>query len=333
MDVVSIGRAFVDLVVSISVEDLNAEGFNVGDDVLLEGDRLQSLIHKFLPRGELLPGGPSANSMAMIAALGGEAAFIGKVAGDSLGEAFIKDFEKRGIDFQTDTTHEKGTACCMVFVTPDGERTLAYNPGIADQITGEDIEKNKTNLQSARILLASLTYRVNACSDIIQRARGHAGHAQIVTGLQSYTSGQTDLADKIMDVDIVIGNEAEFVNFCVDLKVDDLLELSQTYSGKIFACTLGPRGALIYSEGQQINVAAVPIEKVLDTTGAGDAWAAGFLYGRARDLSLEESGKIGAECAAHLLVVKGGRLPVRESLILNEPAKALLLKAQRQFPD
>jgi sugar/nucleoside kinase (ribokinase family) len=309
MDVTAICRAFIDLVTQVTEEDLKAAGLAKGCDEPTGEDRIRELFTAFLPRGKLLPGGPAANSMAGVAALGGHAAFIGKVASDTAGRAFAEDFRKRGVAFNASAAPGGATALCLVFVTPDGQRSMVYNPGVADLVTSADIERNRDTLQKTRILYLylGLTDRVSACDEAIALARRYASGAKIATSLQSYAGGTPDLARRILRADVIAGNEDEFPGFLKDLGFSSVAEAAKAYPEKIFARTLGAQGARVQQGGQEVAAAAVPVGKVTDTTGAGDAWAAGFFYGLSQGFSLARSAALGASCAARMLDENGGR--------------------------
>ncbi len=307
MNVVSICRAYVDLVAPVTEEELQKIGFKPGDDCFLAEDRLQQLVEKYSGRGTTLAGGPAANTVATVAALGGKAAFIGKIGDDSLGRVFADDFHRRGVLFNTELQGRNTTACIIVLVTPDGERTLLYNARGADKITIDDIEANRIILNQTQFLYLGLTYRIPACQEVIQLARHYAPQAKIVVGLQSYENGTMQSALHLLNSDIVLGNKQEFQSLLDALNIGTLKELSENHPQKLFACTLGADGAIIVSEGQTIAVPAAQAEVIKDTTGAGDAWAAGFLYGLSQGQSPEMAGTLGSTMAARILAETGGR--------------------------
>ena len=307
MNVVSICRAYVDLVAPVTEEELQKIGFKPGDDCFLAEDRLQQLVEKYSGRGTTLAGGPAANTVATIAALGGKAAFIGKIGDDSLGRVFVDDFRRRGVFFNTELQARNTTACCIVLVTPDGERTLLYNARGADKITTDDIEANRIILNQTQFLYLGLTYRIPACQEIIHLARYHAPQAKIVVGLQSYENGTKQSALHLLDSDILLGNQQEFQSLLNALSIENLQKLSAVYPHKLFACTLGAQGATIASAGKTIAVPAAQAEIIKDTTGAGDAWAAGFIYGLSQGQPLVTAGQLGSAIAAQILAETGGR--------------------------
>jgi len=310
MDVTSICCAFVDLVTKVSEADLVRINLTRGTETRIAPEQLQDIFSAFLPYGKILPGGPGANSMAGIAALGGKAAFIGKVASDKAGQAFINDFRKRGVHFDVESAPGSGTGLCIVFVTPDGDRSvMVYNEGVADAVTTKDIERNRKILETSRILYIGLRDLTSESAEAIALARSIASKARTATTLQSWQSGPESpkLAQRLMAADIIMGNEIECYAFARDLNYAGIAETSKTNPEKIFVCTLGDKGACIYEGGKPITIKAYPVAKVKDTTGAGDAWAAGFLYGLSQDFSIERSATLGSACAARILGEDGGR--------------------------
>ena len=310
MDVTSICCAFVDLVTKVSEADLVSVNLTRGTELRIAPERLQDIFSTFVSRGKILPGGPAANSMAGIAALGGKAAFIGKVASDKAGQAFINDFRKRGVHFDVENAPGSGTALCVVFVTPDGERSvMVYNEGVADAVTIKDIERNRQILETTRILYIGLRNLTSESAEAIALARNIASRARTATTLQSWESETEgpELAQLVMTADIIMGNEIECHAFAKDLGYADIAETAKASPEKIFVCTLADKGACVYEGGTPIIIKAYPVSKVADTAGAGDAWAAGFLYGLSQDFSIQRSATIGSACAAKILEEEGGR--------------------------
>lgn len=317
MSIVGIGRAFVDFVVEVSEAELNTYGLNIGCAQADEYDEINRIIAKFQSeeRGKILPGGPVANTMAMIAHLGGNANFIGKVGSDQLGNVFRQDFESRSVRFKIDQLTLKETALAIVFVTPDAERTVFYNDGVADHITEHDIELNRNALSKAKFLYLGLPYRNPVCDRVINIAKGYANDAQIVTTLQSYQAGSPDDALRILEADIIVGNEAEYAEFLKDVEgTEKFSELPSSYPEKVFIKTLGSKGVHILTKSGREDVPAVSVAKPKDTTGAGDAWIAGFLFNLSQGLPFRAAATHANNFAKDILNIAGGRLPLKKTL-------------------
>lgn len=300
-------RAYVDLIVPISFDTLKEHGFLPGQDYLIPKEKIAELTAQYINQGSIYAGGPGANTIAGFKALGGQASFIGKVSNDVLGQNFTKDLKQRDIEFDTAIIENDITASCVIFVMPNGTRTILYNPSIADDVTLEDITRNEKHLKQSAIFYMGWLNREQHCKIVTQKSVDLTTHAKRVSSLQSYGSRQNDDFSSISVADIILGNEDEYGLFMADMKLDNLEELANVYPDKILACTLGKKGATIYHGAEKIDISAKETDKVLDTTGAGDAWAAGFLYGIAHNIPLEESGKLGAACAAEIITHQGGR--------------------------
>jgi sugar/nucleoside kinase (ribokinase family) len=300
-------RAYVDLIVPISYDTLKGHGFLPGQDYLIPKEQIAQLTAQYIDQGTIYAGGPGANTIAGFKALGGDASFIGKVSNDILGQQFTKDLQQRGIQFDTAIIENDITASCVIFVMPNGTRTILYNPSIADDVTLDDITRNEKDLKQSSIFYMGWLNREQHCKIVTQKSIDLTGHAKRVSSLQSYGSRQNDDFSSISVADIILGNEGEYSLFMADMKLDSMEELANVYPDKILACTLGKEGAAIYHGAEKIDIPAKETSKVVDTTGAGDAWAAGFLYGIAHNLSLSESGQLGASCAAEIITHQGGR--------------------------
>jgi len=306
-DVTAMCLAAVDLVVRVSDDELKAVGIAKEDDVNVSSERIAELLSVLLPRGKIMPGGPAANTVAGVAALGGQAAFIGKVADDELGRAFMRDFQRRGVIFNSKNEETSGTACCIVFVTSDSKRSILCHRGVGDNVTPEDILSSRDVLGRTRILHLGLLARDLAHAESAELARRYAPQAKTATSLQSYLQpGTPATARYMLKADIILGNEPEFAAFADDLGQPDVAALARAYPEKIFARTLAENGADIHAGGECILIPATPAE-VKDSTGAGDAWAAGFLYGLSRQKPLDACGRLGGACAAQILAEEGGR--------------------------
>ncbi len=317
MTIASLCLPFVDLHVNITKDELHELGFEVGDDQMIHYELLSTLVEHYKDQGTMIPGGAGANSLATISALGGKTVYFGKVAGDATGDAFTGDLRARGIQYNPLVHHPEGTPTCLIFITPDGERTMLFNPGLGETLGIHDVQVNEGFLEKAKILLTGLAYPMKDFKHTIDYARGKAPNAKLALTLQTYAQGQPEVGYFIREADIVIGSEKEFENLCHDLRAKSVAELTDRQPNIIFARTMGPQGAEIYLGGYQETVPVFPVEKIVDTTGAGDAWAGGFLYGLAYGRSLYDSALLGSYCAAQILEHTAGRLPFSTQLNSN----------------
>jgi len=264
-------------------------------------------------------GGSGANTIAALALLGGRGAFIGKVRDDQLGAVFGHDIRASGVHFETPlATDGPPTARCLIFVTPDAHRTMQTYLGACVNLTPEDIDEDV-------IAEAKVTYMEGYLWDPPQAKEAFRKAARIAAGAGRLVSlslsdpfcvdrHREDFLDLIDNhVDVLFANEDEIVSLCQAADFDDALQQVRGHC-KIAALTRSEKGAVIVA-GDEVHVLdAEPVERVVDTTGAGDAYAAGFLWGLTRDLDLATCGRLGAVVAAEIIGHMGARpdIPLRQ---------------------
>jgi len=273
LDVIAIGNAIVDVVAQADDDFLIKHDLSKGTMTLIDAAMAEKLYDNMGPALEV-SGGSAGNSAAGIASLGGKCAFIGKVRNDQLGDIFRHDIQAIGVNFDTPAaTDGDPTARCLIFVTPDAQRTMQTYLGACTDLTPADID------------LVSLSLSDPFCVD-----RYRDEFRDLVKG----------------HIDILFANEEEIKSLYQVDHFDDALQHVRK-DCKIAALTRGPSGAVIVS-GEEVHVVgAAPVEKVVDTTGAGDLFAAGFLYGYTHGYSLADSARIGAASAAEAISHFGAR--------------------------
>ena len=280
IDVVGIGNAIVDVIAHADEAFIAAQGFAKGSMNLIDAPRAQSLYDAMGPAIES-SGGSAGNTMAGIASLGGRGAYIGKVRDDELGAVFRHDLRAIGVKFETPAaTSGPATARCLIMVTPDGQRTMGTYLGACVELGPDEIEE-------ALIASAQVTYLEGYLFDPPQ---AQAAFRELVRG----------------EVDILFANEAEI---CSLYETDDFAAAAKAVRGHvaIAALTRSERGSVVLADGEEHAVAAAPVARVVDTTGAGDLYAAGFLFGLTRGLALPTCGSIGSLCAAEIISHVGAR--------------------------
>jgi sugar/nucleoside kinase (ribokinase family) len=311
IDVVGIGNAIVDVIAHADERFLADEGLAVGAMTLIDAARAESLYGRMGPAIES-SGGSAGNTMAGIASLGGTGGYIGKVRDDLLGEVYRHDITAIGIRFDTPAaTSGPGTARCLILVTSDGQRTMGTYLGACAELGPEDIDADligdarvtylegylfdPPRAQAAFRSAAAIAHRAGrqvalSLSDPFCVARHRAAFRDLVTG----------------DVDILFANEAEI---CSLYETDDFAAAAEAVRGHVAvaALTRGAQGSVVFADGAAHTVAAAPVARVVDTTGAGDLYAAGFLYGLTRGLALPRCGAIGSLCAAEIISHVGAR--------------------------
>jgi sugar/nucleoside kinase (ribokinase family) len=310
-DVVGIGNAIVDVLAHAEEAFLAREGLVKGTMALIDAERAEALYHKMGPAIES-SGGSAANTLAGLASLGGNGAYIGKVRDDLLGEVFRHDITALGVRFDTPAaTTGPGTARCLILVTPDGQRTMNTYLGICVELAPADIDP-------AIIQAAQITYLEGYLFDPPQAqvafrkaaAVAHAAGRKVALSLSDpfcvarHRAAFRDLVRH--DVDILFANEAEI---CALYETDDFAAAAAAVKGHVgvAALTRSAAGSLVLADGAEYPVPAAPVPRVIDTTGAGDLYASGFLYGLIRGRPLPICGAIGSLCAAEIISHMGAR--------------------------
>jgi sugar/nucleoside kinase (ribokinase family) len=312
LDVIAIGNAIVDVIADADDAFLDAEGLTKGSMRLIDAEEAERLYDHMGPAREV-SGGSAGNTVAGIAAMGGKAAFIGQVAPDQLGEFYIHDLRAAGVTFTTPPA-DVGvpTARSMILVTPDGHRTMNTFLGAAQHLPASALDEEQ--IRSAAILYLEgylwdpETPRF-AMIRAIEIARS-AGRKVAFTlsdtfCVDRHREGFNALIDEGR-TDILFANEGEIQAMAGVPHLETAVEM---FSAKVetLVVTRSEHGALAVRGSERADVPAAPIERLVDTTGAGDLFAAGFLAGHARGRSLRDSLKLGAIAAAEVIQHYGAR--------------------------
>ncbi|MEA2931089.1 MAG: hypothetical protein QOG38_3517 [Hyphomicrobiales bacterium] len=311
-DVLGIGNAIVDVIARTEDDFLVKQAMNKGTMALIDEPRAEAIYAAMGPAVEI-SGGSAANTIAGVASFGARAAFIGKVKDDQLGKAFAHDIRAAGVAFSTPAAADgPSTARCYVLVTPDGERTMNTYLGAAQNLTPADIDEKL-------VAAAEITYLEGYLWDPPQAKEAFRKAAQI-----AHEAGRT-VALTLSDAFCVDRYRDEFLNLmrtgAVDLIFANERELTSLYQTsdfngavsalrndvKLAAVTRSEKGCIIVSRESNEVVSAAPIERLVDATGAGDLFAAGFLVGLARDLDSRSAARLGAIAAAEVIQHLGAR--------------------------
>ncbi len=321
-DVVAIGNAIVDIIGRCDDAFLARHGATKGAMQLVEPAAIRKLYDAMGPAVEI-SGGSAANTMVGIASLGGRAAFIGKVADDEFGRIFTHDIKASGVAFTTPATKGAApTSRSLILVTPDGERTMNTYLGISTELDSNAVD-------AAVIAGSRIVYLEGYLFDRPQSKAAFREAAAIAA-----KSG-VRVALTLSDGFCVARYRAEFLEFIkssVDIVFANESEVTALYETKSFdaaaariaadvdfaALTRGSHGALILTDGKSLAVPAEPVAKVVDTTGAGDLFAAGVLHGLARGLDPMACGRLGVLAAAEII----GHIGARPEAKLADLAKA-----------
>jgi sugar/nucleoside kinase (ribokinase family) len=321
-DVVAIGNAIVDVLAHASDDFLAQKELPKGGMVLIGSDQANALYDEMGPAIEA-SGGSAANTVAGVASLGGKAAFIGKVADDTLGTVFRHDITAIGVDYTTPPlTGSLPTARCLVLITPDAERTMSTYLGACTALTPADLDEDM--VQSGKILyIEGYQWDQPQAKDAIMQAACAAKEAGRKVALSLSDSFCVDrhrgefLELIVGFVDILFANEAEILAL-YQTDSFDKAAAQVAEQVEIAALTRGSQGCEVITGTDRIGVSADPVGTVVDTTGAGDLFAAGFLYGLAQGKSLAECGRLGNICAGEVICHVGPRPNVALNTLVAE---------------
>ena len=320
-DVLCIGNAIVDVIADTNDAFLSNQGLHKGSMRLIDKAEAVRLYEAMGP-GREISGGSAGNTAAGLAAFGLKAAFIGQVADDQLGKIYQHDIEAQGIDFLVPARNDVGaTARSLILVTPDAQRTMNTFLGAAQQLEPASVDLGAV-ADSAIIYLEGYLWDPAEPRAAMEAAieSAHSAGRRV-----AFTLSDTFCVDRHREgfwqllrdgkVDILFANEAEAASMAM---VNDVEEAIASLAKVVptLVVTRSEAGATAVSGGQRADVPAEPIERLVDTTGAGDLFAAGFLAGQARGLGLEASLKLGAIAAAEVIQHYGAR-PEKELKALS----------------
>lgn len=312
IDVLGIGNAMVDVVSDVDDEFLRKHGLTKGVMTLIDAERAESLYYAVGSYLEV-SGGSVANTMATLAAAGVKSAYIGKVKDDQLGRVFSREMEQAGVEFSVPAASTgPATGRCLVFVTKDGQRTMQTFLGAAATLAPEDVDAG-TVRGSRFVYLEGYLFDPPPAKAAFYRvaeiARG-AGRKVAMSLSDSFCVDRhrADFRDFVeRHVDILFANEDEVLSLAGAAEFEEAISQLRGQC-EICAVTLGARGSLILAGDQRIEIESEPVEWVVDTTGAGDLYAGGFLYGLARGKQPVDCGRLGSRLAAKVIGQFGARL-------------------------
>jgi sugar/nucleoside kinase (ribokinase family) len=321
-DVLGIGNAIFDVLVQTDEGFLAAHGMTKGGMALIDEARALSIYRDMGPATEM-SGGSAANTIVGIASLGARAAYVGKVRDDQIGRLYSHDIRAAGVAFETTpAVGGPATGCSYILVTPDGERTMNTFLGAAQELTPDDIDPAQVAASSILYLEGYLWDPKNAKDAFVKASTiAHDAGRQVALTLSDsfcvdrYRGEFFDLM-RNGTVDLVFANEAELHSLYQTSNFD--AALSQLRSdARLAVITRSEKGCVVVSGDGITAVGAFPIEKIVDTTGAGDLFAAGFLFGLVRGVGHERAGRLGALAAAEVI----GHIGARPQVSLKELAR------------
>lgn len=311
VDVVGIGNALVDVISHASHDFVAEQGIAAGSMTLVEEDRASEL-YALMGPGVEMSGGSAANTMVGVASFGATATYLGRVRDDQLGSVFVHDIRSVGVGFPNPLADEgAATGCCLILVTPDAQRTMSTFLGASSAFEADDVDP--AVVQSGRIVyLEGYLFdrpEAQAAYRSASLAAHEAGRTVALTLSDSFcVERHRDEFIELIEhhVDVVFANEAEL---CALYETGDFdLAVSKVRGVCPLAIvTRSEKGSVVVSAEASIEIAAEPVEMLVDTTGAGDLYAAGFLFGLARGLPHEVCGRLGSIAAAEVISHVGAR--------------------------
>ena len=310
-DVAAIGNAIVDVIAPCTDAFLSENGLTKGAMMLVDPNASAALYSKMQQAVEA-SGGSAANTIAGLASFGGKGAFMGKVADDQLGRTFAKDMRAIGATFDNaPLVGGPATAVSMINVTPDAQRTMCTFLGASVEFTDSDVD-------AATVEASKIVYLEGYLFDAEAARRAFAKAAALAHGsgrkialtlsdsfvVERHRGGLLGFIES--QVDLLFANESEILALFETDSFDEACEALRTRCD-LAAVTRSDKGSVILSQGERLTVAAEPVEKVVDTTGAGDQYAAGFMFGLSRGRPLQQCGKLASLAAAEVISHYGPR--------------------------
>lgn len=326
LDVAGIGNAIVDVVARADDAFIAKQDLPKGAMTLIDADRAEALYHAMGP-GMEISGGSAANTLAGLAALGARGAFIGRVRNDQLGGIFAHDIGATGLSFETaPATTGAPTARCLILVTPDAQRTMATYLGASVDLGPDDIDEAVVGRAKITYLEGYLWDAPAAKEAFVRAAKlAHDAGRKVALTLSDpfcVERHRESFLDLVRDhVDLLFANEVEIQSL---YRVGSFDEALQAVRGccQVAALTRSARGSVVLADDEVHVVDAEPVRRVVDTTGAGDLYAAGFLYGYTQGHDLFACGRMGAIAAAEAISHFGARPEAPLKALLDERLNA-----------
>ena len=311
-DVLGIGNAIFDVLVKTDQSFLSRHGMTKGGMALIDEARAAAIYQDMGPATEM-SGGSAANTIVGVASFGARAAYVGKVKDDQIGRMYAHDIRAAGVAFTTRPAVDgPATGCSYILVTGDGERTMNTYLGAAQDLTQADIDADEIVAAKITYLEGYLWDPKNAKEAFVKAAGiAHGAGREVALTLSDafcvdrYRDEFLDLMRK-RTVDLVFANEAELHSLYQTSDFDAALKQLRE-DAKLGVVTRSEKGCVVVSQDGVIAVPAFPVETVVDTTGAGDLFAAGFLFGLVRGAGHENAGRLGALAAAEVIQHIGAR--------------------------
>ena len=321
-DVVGVGNAIVDVIAQADNALIERLKLSKGAMTLIESNEADRLYSE-MGSGIETSGGSAANTLAGIASLGGKAAYIGKVRDDQLGGVFSHDIKAAGVDYRLRAATEgPTTARCLIFVTPDADRTMQTYLGVSVMLGSDDIDPEAIGDARITYLEGYLFDREEAKEAFVKAAElAHAAGRKVALSLSDpfcvdrHRASFQHLVEG--HIDILFANHDEITSLYETDSFDDAVG---QLVGKVelAAVTRGAEGSVIVTSSEVVEILAEAVDKVVDTTGAGDLYAAGVLFGLTQGYELDIAGRIGSICAAEVISHYGARPETSLAALVKE---------------
>ena len=320
LDVVGIGNALVDAVIPSNRTEIEKYNLN-RDSMNLIDEKLKNKLHTSYSIKEMVGGGSLGNSMFGITSFGGNGSFIGKIKNDKVGIYLQKDMVREGLQFPLGfTSQDISTGCCTIFVEEDGTRTMCTFLGAGTLISPDDIHPEHIKNHKMAYLEGylwdnedakmAMKKMVDVCKNDNQKV---AFTLSDLFCVDRHHDSFQELIDK--DIDILFANEDEIKAMAKTSKFEDAISYAKSLNIMI-AITRAEKGSIIVKGEETIQIPAVKINKIIDTTGAGDLYAAGFLFGLSKNQDLASCGHIASVAAAEIISHYGARPLVKLSTLI-----------------
>ncbi len=311
LDVVAIGNAIVDVIARVDDDFLKTQAVERGAMTLIDADRGEAL-YAAMPPGVEVSGGSAGNTAAGLAALGGRAGYVGKVRDDVLGKVFRHDITAQGVRFETAPALDgPPTARCLVLVTPDAQRSMNTYLGACVNLTPDDVDPAMIGDAQVVYLEGYLWDPPKAKEAFLKAARiAHESGGKVALSLSDpfcVDRHRAEFQELVRHhVDILFANEHEIVSLFEARSFDEAMQKVR-FEVETAALTRSERGSVVVHRDEVHVLDAEPAERVIDTTGAGDLYAAGFLHGYTRGRDAATCGQLGSLCAAEIISHIGAR--------------------------
>ncbi len=315
LDVVAIGSPLLDVIEMASYDQLARVGLQKGSMTLIDLPTANA-VQEYMGEPRYVSGGSVANTTAGIAELGGTAGFIGAVADDEVGNTYAANLRAAGVEFEPHYSESAagdglGTGRCVVLITEDADRTMGTYLGAASTLSPEGVPTSFVARASV-VLLEGYLWDVPAAKEAMRHAAAtaHAGDGSVALSLSDpfcVERHQREFLDLLLDdVDILLGNEEEITMLFGAGSYHAAVAAAEE-TGLLVVMTRGAQGATVLTARGPEEISPAPVERVVDTTGAGDLFAAGFLFGLTHGMGPAESTRLGGLCAAEVISHTGAR--------------------------